>query len=166
MANEKNDPTGTLVITRKIAAPRELVFDAFTKLEHLSKWWGPKGFDLTVLKLEAKPGGHFHFRMSADDFSMYGQFTFIEIQKPVKLVFINGFANAQGEQIRNPVDDNWPMEMYHEILFTEESGSTLLTLSVGAHNASPSEIQTFINGFGDMQQGYAGTFDKLDELFY
>jgi uncharacterized protein YndB with AHSA1/START domain len=33
-----------IVISRVIGAPRELVFEAFTRVGHLSRWWGPEGF--------------------------------------------------------------------------------------------------------------------------
>ena len=33
-----------IVISRVINAPRELVFEAFTEVRHLSRWWGPEGF--------------------------------------------------------------------------------------------------------------------------
>jgi uncharacterized protein YndB with AHSA1/START domain len=42
-----------LVITRLFDAPRELVFDAFTKPDHLMKWWGPHG--CTVISCETEP---------------------------------------------------------------------------------------------------------------
>ena len=42
-----------LVITRLFEAPRELVFEAFTKPERLVKWWGPNG--CTVVSCEADP---------------------------------------------------------------------------------------------------------------
>ena len=32
-----------IVISRLIDAPRELVFEAFTEVRHLSRWWGPEG---------------------------------------------------------------------------------------------------------------------------
>jgi uncharacterized protein YndB with AHSA1/START domain len=32
-----------IVVSRDIGAPRELVFEAFTQVRHLSRWWGPEG---------------------------------------------------------------------------------------------------------------------------
>ena len=29
-----------IIISRVIEAPRELVFEAFTEVRHLSRWWG------------------------------------------------------------------------------------------------------------------------------
>ena len=40
-----------IVISRVIGAPRELVFEAFTRVRHLSRWWGPEGFTTTTLSL-------------------------------------------------------------------------------------------------------------------
>ncbi|HNK42156.1 MAG TPA: SRPBCC domain-containing protein, partial [Flavobacteriales bacterium] len=36
----------TLVLTRTLNAPRELVFAAWTDPNHLVRWWGPKDFTL------------------------------------------------------------------------------------------------------------------------
>ena len=37
-----------IVISWLIDAPRELVFEAFTEVRHLSRWWGPEGFTTTT----------------------------------------------------------------------------------------------------------------------
>ena len=34
-----------IVVTRTIEGPRKLVFDAFTDVDRLGRWWGPKGGD-------------------------------------------------------------------------------------------------------------------------
>ena len=41
-----------IVIDRVIDAPRELVFEAFTEVRHLSRWWGPEGFTTTTRAFE------------------------------------------------------------------------------------------------------------------
>lgn len=50
-----------IVITRIFDAPREIVIDAWTKEEHLSKWWGPQGFTMTTQQFDMKPGGTWKF---------------------------------------------------------------------------------------------------------
>lgn len=62
MALRKNSPTrkspaGGIVITRIFAAPRPLVFAAWTKPEHLKQWSAPHGFTIPASKGELKPGG-------------------------------------------------------------------------------------------------------------
>ena len=54
-------------ITRVINAPRELVFEAFTKPEHIKEWWGPRGFTNTINKMEFKNGGEWDLVMHGPD---------------------------------------------------------------------------------------------------
>ena len=46
-----------IVISRVIDTPRELVFEAFTEVRHLSRWWGPEGFTTTTRSFEFREGG-------------------------------------------------------------------------------------------------------------
>jgi uncharacterized protein YndB with AHSA1/START domain len=46
-----------IVISRVISAPRELVFEAFIEVRHLSRWWGPEGFTTTTRAFEFRVGG-------------------------------------------------------------------------------------------------------------
>ncbi|PEJ57118.1 polyketide cyclase [Bacillus sp. AFS002410] len=71
-SNETNKYTtqvgeNEIVITRIFNAPRGVVFDAWMKEEHLSKWWGPNGFTSTFQKFDMKPGGVWEFIMHGPD---------------------------------------------------------------------------------------------------
>jgi len=46
-----------IVMTREFDAPRELVFEAHSKCEHLEKWWGPRKYTLAVCEMDFRPGG-------------------------------------------------------------------------------------------------------------
>jgi uncharacterized protein YndB with AHSA1/START domain len=77
-----------IVITRVFDAPRDLVFDAWTKEEHLSKWWGPRGFTTTFQKFDMKPGGTWQFIMHGPDGVDYPNTNvFIEVVKPERIIF-------------------------------------------------------------------------------
>ena len=52
-----------IVISRSISAPRELVFEAFTEVRHLARWWGPDGFTTTTRAFEFRVGGVWDFEM-------------------------------------------------------------------------------------------------------
>ena len=47
-------------ITRRFAAPRDRVWDAWTRPEQLARWFGPKGVTTTVLSFDLRPGGGLH----------------------------------------------------------------------------------------------------------
>jgi len=73
--------------TRLLKAPRELVFEAWTRIEHLSKWWGPRGFSMTVKTFEPRPGGRWHFMFHGPDGTDYwNELSFIEIDSPSRIV--------------------------------------------------------------------------------
>ena len=46
-----------LSITRLLNAPPELVWEVWTKPEHITHWWGPVGFTTTTHEMNIKPGG-------------------------------------------------------------------------------------------------------------
>ena len=46
-----------IVISRVVDAPQELVFEAFTDVRHLSRWWGPEGFSTTTRSFAFREGG-------------------------------------------------------------------------------------------------------------
>jgi uncharacterized protein YndB with AHSA1/START domain len=56
-----------IVITRVISAPREPVFEAFTEVRHLSRWWGPEGFTTTTRAFEFRVAGEWVFVMHGPD---------------------------------------------------------------------------------------------------
>ena len=51
----------TVVNTRIVDASVERVFDAYDNPDKLVRWWGPKGFTMTVQELDLRPGGHWRF---------------------------------------------------------------------------------------------------------
>ena len=50
-----------IVITRTFDAPRPVVFDAWTKPEHVAQWWDPSRVPLTVCEIDLRPNGAFRF---------------------------------------------------------------------------------------------------------
>ena len=80
-----------IVITRDIDAPRELVFEAFTEVRHLSLWWGPEGFTTTTRAFEFRVGGAWDFVMHGPDGTDYQEWiTWTEIDPPERIALIHG----------------------------------------------------------------------------
>src|SRR5213082_846886 len=72
-----------IVISRVISAPRELVFEAFTEVRHLSRWWGPEGFTTTTRAFEFRVGGEWDFVMHGPDGTDYQEWiSWTEIAPP------------------------------------------------------------------------------------
>ncbi|MER5704540.1 SRPBCC family protein [Micromonospora sp. NPDC002296] len=80
-----------IVISRVVDAPRELVFEAFTQVRHLSQWWGPDGFTTTTRAFEFREGGTWDFVMHAPDGTDYSEWiTWTEIAPPERIALLHG----------------------------------------------------------------------------
>lgn len=81
-------PAREIVSTRFFAAPRELVFRAFSDPTVLARWWGPKGFTNTFHEFDFRPGGAWRFVMHGLDGTDYPMAKdFVEIVPPELISF-------------------------------------------------------------------------------
>ena len=53
-----------LVITRIFDAPARLLFKAYSEPEHIMRWFGPKGWPVTLCEMDFRVGGKFRFAMT------------------------------------------------------------------------------------------------------
>jgi uncharacterized protein YndB with AHSA1/START domain len=80
-----------IVISRVIGAPRELVFEVFTEVRHLSRWWGPDGFTTTTRTFEFRVGGEWVFVMHGPDRTDYQEWIcWTEIAPPERIALLHG----------------------------------------------------------------------------
>jgi uncharacterized protein YndB with AHSA1/START domain len=80
-----------IVISRVIGAPRDLVFEAFTQVRHLSRWWGPEGFTTTTRSFAFRVGGAWDFVMHGPDGTDYQEWiTWREIVPPERIALLHG----------------------------------------------------------------------------
>lgn len=105
-----------IVVTRLFDAPRVLVFEAWTKAEHIRHWWDPSGMPLAVCEIDLRPNGAFRWVNCAPDGGEGHSFSGIyrEIVRPEKLVFASP---------SNP-------EQTGTLVFTEEGKKTKLTITM------------------------------------
>lgn len=162
-----NDADQDFVLTRVFAAPRALVWKAWTEGDRLAQWWGPKGFEMTTVKLDLRPGGVFHYGMRGGGSGpmggqMWGRFVFREIVAPDRLAFVTSFSDADGGITRHPMSATWPLEVFNVLTLAERDGRTTLTLRGRPINASEEELVTFAGGKASMRGGFAGTWSQLD----
>jgi uncharacterized protein YndB with AHSA1/START domain len=78
----------TIVITRTVDAPRELVWKVWTDAKHIALWWGPNGFTNTIHSMDVKPGGEWRYIMHGPDGTNYpNRIVYREVVKPERLVY-------------------------------------------------------------------------------
>jgi uncharacterized protein YndB with AHSA1/START domain len=80
-----------IVISRVIDARPELVFEAFTEVRHLSRWWGPEGFTTTTRSFEFRVGGEWDFVLHGPDGTDYLEWIrWLHIAPPERIVLLHG----------------------------------------------------------------------------
>jgi uncharacterized protein YndB with AHSA1/START domain len=89
MQNVKNDTADReLRLNRVLNAPIELVWEVWTKPEHIANWWGPDGFTNTISKMDMRQGGEWVFVMHGPDGTDYkNKSVFREVVKHKRIVY-------------------------------------------------------------------------------
>ena len=139
-----------IVLSRVIAAPRELVFKAWTDPQHLPEWFGPRGFKIETIEIDISVGGLWRFVMVAPNGHRYdNRMLFLRIEAPRLLEMDHG-ADKDDDSGRFRVT----------ITFDEQGdGKTVITL----RQLHPTKAQRDGGiGFGAVELGYQ-TLDKLAE---
>lgn len=78
----------TMVITRLIAAPVALVWDAWTDPAKLPQWWGPRGFSCDTSRITLTEGGDWVFDMIGPDGTRYpNQHKFLVREENSRIVY-------------------------------------------------------------------------------
>ncbi|MBV8915045.1 MAG: SRPBCC domain-containing protein, partial [Acetobacteraceae bacterium] len=143
---------------------RARVFEVWTKLEHLQRWFGPKGVRIPEASLDLRPGGLFHYRMTTPDGTdMWGKWRFDEISAPDRLVSVVSFSDPAGNDARAPWDAAWPLHTRSTITFREAGEETAIRVDWVPQDATEQERQRFAQGIESMRQGWSGTMDRLAE---
>jgi uncharacterized protein YndB with AHSA1/START domain len=109
----------TLDIVRVYDAPARLLFEAWSKPEHLMKWFGPVGWPLTLCEVDFRVGGRWRFAMTGSGGVQNTPFggKYLEIVPNRKIVFDNTFEAPGAET------------MTMTVTFDEKVGKTTMTLS-------------------------------------
>jgi uncharacterized protein YndB with AHSA1/START domain len=143
---------GTVEIVRVFAAPRALVWQAWTNPKMMAQWFAPKHFTNPVCELDVRPGGKLRIVMRGPDGNEYPcAGVFREVVKPERLVFTNNAVDGDGKNL---------LEGLTTVTFTEQGGKTTMTLHTHAVGRAPIAKQMLAG----MEAGWTQSIDKLEEL--
>jgi uncharacterized protein YndB with AHSA1/START domain len=150
------------IATRTFETELKTLWAASTQAGHLSKWWGPVGFDLTVYECDVKAGGRLHYGMKKGEVEMFGLFQYTNVIDLQVLEMRTGFANAEGEFIRAPFSELFPIQVTGSWTFSEENGKSTIRIESIPFQANAEEEAFFFNMHDSMRQGYGSTNDQLE----
>jgi uncharacterized protein YndB with AHSA1/START domain/effector-binding domain-containing protein len=142
----------TIEIERDFSAPRELVFDAFTKPELVRRWLlGPDGWTMPVCEIDLKVGGRYryvwHKEKTGQQMGIGGVFR--EIARPAKLVATEKF------------DESWyPGEAVNATVFEQKADMTRITLVISYESRAARDTAAR----SGMERGMAAGYDRLEGL--
>ena len=120
-----------VLVTREFAAPIELVFDVFTKPEHVRKTFAPFGEEVTVCSIDLRVGGNYHFVMVTDDgieCSFRG--TYLEIEPPTRTVetwLFEGWPDAEAVETMDLSEANGVTTLKWKLVFADQAGRDHMT---------------------------------------
>ena len=139
-----------IVLTRLFDAPRQLVFEAMTRPEHVRRWWGilDEHHSVTVCEIDLRPGGTWRFagRGPRGDYGFHGVYR--EVAAPERVVFT---------EIFDPFPD---VESVVTSVLTEEAGKTRLTATCLYPDQ---QVRDMVLGTG-MTRGAGISYDRLEDL--
>lgn len=146
-------PTDTqILITREFAAPKHLVYRAYTTPELIKRWWSAKRGAVTVADVDLRVGGTWRFVMVTDDgfeVGFHGEYR--ELIPNERIVCTEVYEGL-------PDGDDTPA--LNTLTFTEKDRRTTLTLLVDAPTRDVRD--TIINS--GMEAGMQDAMDLLEQV--
>jgi len=145
--------TKTVSITKEFDAPRDMVWDAYTKAELLDQWWAPKPITSRTKAMEFREGGRrFYAMVMPDGQERWSVQRYTSITPKSNFKFFNAFSD-ENENLQLPGSD-WDLN------FSERDGKT--TVHVSIYNESLERLERMVEtGF---VQGTEAQFENLENL--
>jgi uncharacterized protein YndB with AHSA1/START domain len=137
-----------IVMTRVFDAPRDLVFEAHSSCEHMSRWWGPRRYEVASCEIDFRPGGAWRMVHRGGDGTEHGfHGEFREIVRPERIVWTFEYEGMPGHV---SVDT---------LTLEEQDGKTTLT-ATSVFDSVEDRDGMLQSG---MEEGAAETWDRLAE---
>jgi uncharacterized protein YndB with AHSA1/START domain len=147
-----DDVPSELHLRRFFAAPRQMVFDAWTKPEMMRQWWGPKCFTTPRCEVDARGGGEIRIDMQGPDGTVYPmKGRFVEFYPPYRFHFTASPLDKDGNDI---------FETWTSVFFAEIDGGTEVVLDVHVTKSTP-QAASYLKG---MRAGWSQSLEKLAEF--
>ena len=141
-----------ILITREFAAPRHLVYRAWTTPELVKRWWSARRGEMTIAEIDLRVGGRWRYVMVASggfEVAFHGEYReIVPSERIVSTEIYEGIPNAEAEAALNT------------LTLTEVDGRT--TLSVLVEHRNKEGRDAHINS--GMEDGLQDAMDLLEEV--
>jgi uncharacterized protein YndB with AHSA1/START domain len=143
-----------ILITREFAAPKQLVYEAFTTPEHVKRWWSANRGEVTVAEIDLRVGGTWRYAMVLDcgspedglEVAFHGEYReIVPNERIVSTEVFEGMPDA---------------EAVNTMTLTEEDGRTTLTILVQHESKEHRDVHIE----SGMEAGMQDAFDLLEQV--
>ncbi len=115
-----------IVLTREFEAPIQLVFDVFTKPEHVRKHFAPFEEDVTVCSIDLRVGGNYHIVMvTKDGIECSFRGTYLEVASPTRTVetwVFDGWPGVEAVETMDLHETNGVTKLTYSLAFPDQAG--------------------------------------------
>ncbi len=142
MTDIKVEPS---ILVKEFDAPQQLVFDAWTQVQHLNQWMFPmQGCTCEYVSADITDNGTSLHKITMPNGMEMWLFTKFEtVSPPDRLVFFQYMSNPQGDILPNPHMPTWPKDMRATLAFEAIGNRTKLTFYWEPINPTREEAETF-----------------------
>jgi uncharacterized protein YndB with AHSA1/START domain len=154
-----------ILVTREFDAPIALVFDVFTRPEHVRKTFAPFGEEVTVCEIDLRVGGNYHYVMVTDDgieCSFRG--TFLEVERPNRTVqtwLFEGWPDAEAVETMDLHEVDGVTTMSYRLAFRDQAGRDHMTKFDG-HEASFNNVEEYLRSLLEGNAAVSGEDIDVD----
>jgi uncharacterized protein YndB with AHSA1/START domain len=115
-----------ILITREFDAPIALVFDVFTKPEHVRKHFAPFEEEVTVCSIDLRVGGDYHIVMvTPDRIECSFRGTYLEVEPPTRTVqtwLFEGWPDAEAVESMELTETDGVTKLTYRLTFRDQAG--------------------------------------------
>jgi uncharacterized protein YndB with AHSA1/START domain len=138
-----------IIVTREFAAPRDLVFRAYTEPDLLAQWLGPRDLTMTIDRYDAHDGGTYRYIHTAADGTEF-RFRGVFHGDPAPHAIVQTFEY-----------EGTPGHVALDSISLEERDGTTLVRTVSSFSSVEDRDYMVVEG---MEQGVRESSERLDEL--
>ena len=146
------DPKTDLSFTRTLPVPRALVWECWTKPEHIPHFFVPRPHKVTHCELDPRTGGKFNTTFEIDGNVMENNGVYLEVIENEKLVFTDGYTEGW-----KPAPDPF---MTAIVLFEDAGDGRTKYTAIARHRSAEKAEAHKAMGFYD---GWGTVVDQLEE---
>ncbi len=153
----RKDPESlTMTVDAEFDAAPERVWQLWADPRQLERWWGPPAYPATVTAHDLRTGGRVEYHMTGPEGDQpRGYWEIVEAEAPHRLVFRDGFANADGRP-----NSDMPMTEAHVTISALGNGRT--RMSIESHFPDTAAMEQLL-AMG-MEQGIREAVGQIDAI--